>query len=152
MQLVVPGWATPPSRWRSCSRENFIASTARHRVLPNFVMQATWSHLISKWSMGTRGGMRKGCTARPRTWTHYYGMDKRTALGSHHAVRITRNPMDLAKLRWDQFNSLSTSLTAKNTPSRYSSHDLMLACLVIIYKKIVGSNSIFLPAILSISK
>ena len=103
MQLVGLGWATPPSRWRSCSRENFIASTARHRVLPDFVMQATWSHLISKWSMGTRGGMRKGCTAIPSTWTHYYGMDKRTAPGSHHAVRITRNPMDPSKLRWDQF-------------------------------------------------
>ena len=53
--------------------------------------------------MGTRGGVRKGCTAISIPWAHYYGMDKRTALGSHREVRITRNSMDPAKLRWDQF-------------------------------------------------
>ena len=39
-------------------------------------------------------------------WAHYYGMEEKTALGSHREVRITRNSMDPAKLRWDQFISL----------------------------------------------
>ena len=53
--------------------------------------------------MGTRGGMRKCCTAVSIPWAHYYGMDEKTGLGSHREVRITRNSMDPAKLGWDQF-------------------------------------------------
>ena len=103
VQLVALGRATPTSRWSSCSREKYIASTVRHSDSFDFVMHVTWSHEISVWSTRTRGCRRKCCTAVSIAWAQYYVMDKKTDSGSHRAVRMTRNSTNLANLRWDQF-------------------------------------------------